>query len=97
LTENEISILDTHREVLLDLVLVDCSELLTSLYSANVINGRQRETIFSEPTDHKRNEALLDVLRRRSVDDYRQVVRCLHESSQSHVVDIPGSALHVHV
>src|SRR6218665_809919 len=86
LTENEISILDTNRESLVDLV--DCSELLTSLYSAQVINGRQLETISSEPTNHRRNEVLLDIIRRRSIDDYRQVVRCLHESNQSHVAEI---------
>src|SRR6218665_263037 len=86
LTENELSILDANQESLVDLV--DCSELLTSLYSAKVINGRQRETISSEPTNHRRNEVLLDILRRRSIDDYRQVIRCLHESKQSHVAEI---------
>src|SRR6218665_558206 len=86
LTENEISILDTNQESLVDLV--DCSELLPRLYSAQVINRRQRVTISSEPNDLKRNEVLLDILRRRSVDDYRQVVQCLHESNQSHVAEI---------
>jgi len=83
LTENEISILDTNQESLVDLV--DCSELLVRLYSAQVINRRQRDAISSEPTDLKKNEVLLDILRRSSIDDYRQVVRCLHESNQSHV------------
>ena len=86
LTDNELSILDTNQESLVDLV--DCSDLLIRLFSAQVINGRQRETIFSEPTNHRRNEVLLDILRRRSVDDYRQVIRCLYESNQSHVAEI---------
>src|SRR6218665_2336634 len=81
LTEKEISVLDINRESLVDLV--DCSDLLVRLYSTQVINLRQRETISSEPTNHRRNEGLLDILRRRSIDDYRQVVRCLHESNQS--------------
>src|SRR6218665_1458972 len=83
LAENEISILDTNQESLVDLV--DCSELLVRLYSAQVINGKQRVTTSSEPNDLKRNEILLDIIRRGSIDDYRQVVRCLHESNQSHV------------
>jgi len=86
LTDDEISVLDTNRESLVDLV--ECSELLTRLYSAQVINGRQQETISSEPTNHGRNEILFDILRRRSIDNYRQVVRCLHESNQSHVAEI---------
>src|SRR6218665_2510197 len=86
LTDNEISILDTNQESLVDLM--DCSDLVVRLYSAQVINGRQRETISSEPTNHRRNEVLLDILRRRSIDDYRQVVRCLHESNQNHVAEI---------
>jgi|SRR6218665_556300 len=86
LTDNETSILDTNRESLVDLV--DCSDLLTRLYSRQVINGRQRETISSEPTNHRRNEILLDILRRRSINDYIQMVQCLHESNQSHVADI---------
>ena len=52
LTENEISILDTNQESLVDLV--DCSELLVRLYSAQVINRRQRDAISSEPTDLKK-------------------------------------------
>ena len=86
LTDNETSILDTNRESLVDLM--DCSDLLVRLYSAQVINGRQRDTISSEPTNHRRNEVLLDIIRRCSINDYRQVVRCLHESNQSHVAEI---------
>jgi len=86
LTDNEISILDTNQESLVDLM--DCSDLVIRLYSAQVINGRQRETISSEPTNHRRNEILLSIVRRRSIDDFRQVVRCLHETNQSHVAVI---------
>src|SRR6218665_2203102 len=67
---------------------MDCSDLLGRLYSAQVINGRQLETIKSKKRNDRKNEVLLDMLRRRSVDDYKQVVRCLHESNQSHVADI---------
>src|SRR6218665_793136 len=86
LTENEISILDTNQESLVDIM--DCSDLLGRLYSAQVINGRQLETIKSKKRNHRKNEVLLDMLRRRSVDNYKQVARCLHESNQSHVADI---------
>ena|SRR6218665_2454474 len=103
LTDNEISILDTNQESLVDLL--DCSDLLIRLFSAQVINGRQRETIFSEPTNYRRNEILLDIIRRRSIDDYRRMVQCLHESNQSHVAEIldkgggrfTGSAINLHV
>ena len=86
LTDNEISILDTNRESLVDVL--DCSDLLIRLFSAQVINVRQRETISSKRKGHRKNEALLDILRRLSIADYRQVIRCLHESNQSHVAEI---------
>ena len=84
--ENDLSILDTNRESLVELL--DCSDLLTRLFSAQVINGRQRETISSESANYRRNEVLLDILRRCSINDYRQVIRCLHESNQSHVAEL---------
>ena len=86
LTEKQISLLDANQEILVDLV--DCSELLVRLYAAQVINRRQRVTISSEPNDIKKNEILLDIIRRRSIDDYRQLIRCLHESNQSHVAEL---------
>ena len=85
LTEKELSVLDTNRESLVDLI--DCSELVVRLYSAKVINVRQREMISSEQANHRRNEALLDILRRHSINDYKKVVRCLNESTQSHVAE----------
>src|SRR6218665_1012125 len=85
LTEKELSVLDTDRESLVDLI--DCSELVVRLYSAKVINVRQREMISSEQANHRRNEALLDILRRHSINDYKKVVRCLNESNQSHVAE----------
>ena len=76
---------------------MDCSDLLARLYAAQVINKRQREAISAKPTDTEKNEVLLDILRRRSIDDYRQVVRCLHESKQSHVAEILDLKAEVHV
>ena len=106
LTEKEMSSLDTNQESLVDLI--DCSDLLVRLFSANVINGRQRETISSEPTNHRRNEVLLDILRKRSIDDYRSDVSTTTWSDVSTnqiKVTLPryyskvevGSALHMHV
>jgi len=106
LTEKEMSSLDTNQESLVDLM--DCSDLLVRLFSANVINGRQRETISSEPTNHRRNEVLLDILRKRSIDDYRSDVSTTTWSDVSTnqiKVTLPryyskvevGSALHMHV
>lgn|SRR6218665_2542622 len=80
------SILDANEESLIDLL--DLSILLDLLCLSKVINNRQRVFISSEPNPHRRTEALLDILRRCSLHDYRQTISCLRQSNQSHIADV---------
>lgn len=86
LTSKEMSILDTNHGSLVDLL--DLTDLLSLLYSSKVINNRQKDSISSKPTLHEKSEALLQILRRRSLRDYRETVTCLHMSQQSHIAEI---------
>lgn len=86
LTKKEISILDTNDRHLVDLL--ELSDLLGRLYSSDVITSRQMDSISSKPTSHGKNEALLDILRRRSLRHYRKAITCLHQSQQSHIAEI---------
>jgi len=86
LAENQISILNKNHKSFVDLL--ELSDLLGRLYSSKVINIRQRDSISSKPTSHEKNNALLGILRRRSLRDYLQAINCLHESKQSHVAEV---------
>src|SRR6218665_1472197 len=82
LTEREISILDKNQRVLVDLL--ECCDLLGLLYSHDVINRRQRDFVKSKTVTHEKNDALLEILRRTSLHNYKKTIRCLHLSNQSH-------------
>ena len=86
LRDSEISILTTNQESLVDLL--ELIDLLRLLYSSNVINKRQRESISSKQTSHEKNEALLDILRRRSIHDYNITIKQLHHTKQSHIAKL---------
>src|SRR6218665_3274864 len=86
LAENQISILNKNYKSFVDLL--ELSDLLGRLYSSKVINIRQRDSISSKPTSHEKNNALLGILRRRSLRDYLQAINCLHESKQSHIAQV---------
>ena len=86
LSENQISILNINHKSFVDLL--ELTDLLGLLYSSRVINSRQKESISSKPTSHEKNNALLGILRRRSLRDYKQAIGCLCESNQSHIAKI---------
>ena len=86
LAETDVSILNTNHRSFVDLL--DLTDLLGLLYFSKVINRRQMESISSKPTSHEKNNALLGMLRKRSLRDYRQAINCLHESKQSHIAQI---------
>lgn len=86
LTEKEVSILDTNQESLVDIM--ELSDLLGLLFSKKVINKRQMELISSLQTSYKKNETLIDILRRRSLRDYWQTIAYLHSTKQSHIAEI---------
>lgn len=83
LTTNEMSKLDVNQNSLI--AKLELSDLLGRLYSSNVINMRQMNFISSKPDPESRTETLIDILRRRSLRDYRQTISCLHISKQSHL------------
>lgn len=83
--EKEISILDKNYDSLRNHL--DLTDLLGRLFSAKVINKRQMDFISSKPT-YDRNHAFLGILRRRSLRDYNQAIRCLRETKQDHIADI---------
>lgn len=85
LTRKEMTILETNHRSLVDLL--DLTDLLGRLYSSDVINRRQMDSISSKPTSHEKNEALLDILRRRSLRDYIQTIACLRLSQQRHIAE----------
>ena len=86
LAENQISTLNRNHRSFVDLL--ELSDLLGRLYSSKVINRWQMESISSKPTSHEKNNALLGILRRRSLRDYRQAIACLHDSEQIHIATV---------
>src|SRR6218665_115609 len=83
LTDREISILDTNRRCLVDLL--KASDLIPHLYSHKVINNRQRDFVSSKTASHEKNDALLEILRRTSIQGYKKMIRCLRLSGQKHI------------
>lgn len=89
LTGKEISILDTNHGSLVDLL--QLPDLLGLLCSTKVINKRQNDSISSKATPHERNDALLDILRRRSLRDYHNTIICLCDSQQTGIAELLDS------
>ena len=86
LTDSEINRLEINRESLVDLL--DTSDLCIRLFSLEVINNRQKQLIYSKPTDSEKSEALLDILTKCSSRHYKQTIACLKDSNQKHVADL---------
>ena len=86
LQERETQILDDNRCNLVDIM--DPCDLITRKFSKGVINYRQYTHINSLPNNTQKSEALLDILRRGSEENYWKTVLCLRESNQSHVAEI---------
>lgn len=86
LTDKENRILKYNQESLFNML--NPSDLLIRLYSHEVINIRQRDLILSKPTDYDKNEALLRIIRRISLQTFHKLLACLRGSKQGHVADI---------
>lgn len=85
LTELENKILDDNQEVLVDSL--DTNEFLPNLYAQQVINRRQRKFLDDQPHSHKRNEALLGIIRRSSKNSYRILSDCFRKSKQDFIAN----------
>lgn len=81
--EKHIQILDINRSSLVELI--DPSELIIELFAKGVINNRHKEHIKSKKTDYKRSEALLDIVRRFSLNGFREFQQCLENTNQNHI------------
>src|SRR6218665_4154292 len=79
LTQKQITQLDRNQEVLVELLEIS-PEMVDQLYSRGVITRRHKEHICSISSVAFRNEAFLDILRRRSFWNYKQTIECLRTS-----------------
>lgn len=86
LSYRELQILDANRKYLVDQL--QLRTLLDKLHAAQVISKKQRDFISDKSGFRERNEALLDLLKRGSQDNYKKVVECLLASDQRNIVQI---------
>lgn len=86
LGQDQISILNANQEILVDLM--DPNDLIGQLFSAEVLNYRQQKSISSEPNVFVKTQTLLEIIRRRSLRDYKKTIEGLHATNQSHVAQI---------
>lgn len=84
--EKDISTLRANHGRLVEII--DPCDLVMRLFSAEVITSRQKEFISSRRSCTEQNEAMLEILRRRSFNDYRTAIDCLCQSNQSHVAEL---------
>lgn len=66
--------------------------LLDSLYAEDFINTSQHNRINEQQTTAKKNELILDILRRKSVADFKKFIRCMknQDNGPDHLVDYFG-------
>lgn len=88
LTGELIKILNVNQGNLIDTIDPTHSGLVNRLFAAKVMNQRQYAFISEEPGTARKNTALLNILRRRSIKDYKSTVDCLNASNQKHVAEI---------
>lgn len=86
LTEKELNLLTSNHETLVESLETD--DLINRLFSKEVLNKRQRDSIASKPTPSEKNETLLDITSRYSLRHYHETIRCLYNSYQSHIAEI---------
>ena len=60
--------------------------LLESLLDVGCINNAHMSAITKHETGAARNKQLLDILKKRSLPQYKQFMNCLSETGQHHVV-----------
>jgi len=86
LNETELRGLDINRESLMDIL--DTTDLCVRLFSETVINDRQKQFIYSKPTNYEKNESLLDIMTKFSLRQYKKTIACIRDSNQSHIADL---------
>lgn len=86
LTADKIQILDRNQEYLVDQI--DPLELISHLFASGVLSARQRAAISSRGANYERSELLLEILRRKSRNDYQKVIVHLDQTNQKHVAEI---------
>jgi len=91
LTIHEIQILETNRKYLVENL--QPQPLLEKLHAAQVISIKQKDFILAKHGFRERNEALLGMLKRGSLDNYRKIVECLCSSNQSNIAQILGQGV----
>lgn len=72
LTSREVKLIDNNYDVLTDIP--DPFELIMKLYSRRAITPGHKEAINSKMTDLERSDALFQMLKRRSLKDYRVMI-----------------------
>lgn len=87
LTDKEETTINVNQEILVELI-ERTSQLAQQLHFKGVVNKRQMDYICGHPGDMKKNEALLDILRKRSIRDYQETICILRMSGQDFVADI---------
>ena len=87
LSEIETETLTVNLDSLVDTL--DCNDgLLGHLLSKNVINENQNQSIQESLRTASKNEELISILKRRSLDDYNQTILCLENTGQSHIARV---------
>ena len=61
------------------------SGLLTTLYAQEVLSQREYGQIVSEKDRFVKNEILLSIISRKSVDDFKKFITALNDTSQGHI------------
>jgi len=84
LSEQQQSRIQTNYDVLLRYMNTGC-ELLSHLYAADCITGRQIEYIEAATTSTESTRRLLDIMRRGSEADFNKFIECLNKTNQKHV------------
>ena len=66
---------------------MNVESLLDPLLTAGCIHDRHVAAIKQYKTKEEMNGELLDILKRRSISQYKQFIKCLHETNQQHVIN----------
>ena len=77
MTSREVKLIDNNYDVLTEIP--DLFELIIKLYSRHAITLGHKNAINSKITDLERNDALFEILKRRSLKDYRVMISVLRE------------------
>jgi Caspase recruitment domain len=67
---------------------LDSERLISTLYSREIIDERQKDVLTAEHVKSTRNLALLTLMKRKSCDKFEEFLDVLRESGQEHVVQL---------